>query len=112
MTDAADLGFAPSDPAFIADPYPVLAGLRDAGFEVPVPQGGYFALADASPLGVTDAVSFCLELPDRAGVVGVPASAFHDDPEAGRTLVRFAFCKKDEVLDEGVRRLRTLRATG
>ena len=84
-------------------------GLRSAGFEVPMPQGGYFAIADAAPLGVTDATSFCLELPDRAGVVGVPAAAFHDDAEAGATLVRFAFCKRDEVLDEGVRRLAGLR---
>ncbi|WP_239100498.1 pyridoxal phosphate-dependent aminotransferase [Phycicoccus sp. CSK15P-2] len=84
----------------------LVAGLRDVGFEVPVPQGGYFVVADAAPLGVEDAVSFCLELPERAGVVGVPASAFYDDARAGRSLVRLAFCKRPEVLDEGVRRLR------
>ena len=87
----------------------LVAGLRAAGFDVPVPQGGYFGLADAAPPGVTDATAFCLELPDRAGVVGVPASAFHDDPEAGATLVRFAFCKQDAVLDEGIRRLAAVR---
>ncbi|MBD3782282.1 MAG: pyridoxal phosphate-dependent aminotransferase [Micrococcales bacterium] len=87
----------------------LVAGLRQAGFEVPVPEGGYFVLADAGPLGVVDAEAFCLELPDRAGVVGVPASAFHDDLEASRTLVRFAFCKEDAVLDEGCRRLAGLR---
>jgi N-succinyldiaminopimelate aminotransferase len=84
-------------------------GLRGAGFEVPVPQGGYFVVADAAPLGVEDAVSFCLDLPDRAGVVGVPASAFHDDLEASRTLVRFAFCKQEEVIAEACRRLTALR---
>ncbi|MBM6400421.1 pyridoxal phosphate-dependent aminotransferase [Phycicoccus sonneratiae] len=88
----------------------LVAGLRAAGFAVPVPEGGYFVLADAAPLGVVDAETFCLELPDRAGVVGVPASAFHDDLEASRSLVRFAFCKRDEVLDEACRRLEALRA--
>ena len=82
---------------------------RTAGFDVPVPEGGYFVVADAAPLGVSDAVPFCLELPETAGVVGVPASAFYDDAEAGRTLVRFAFCKRDDVLDEGIRRLGALR---
>ena len=83
-------------------------GLRRAGMEVSVPAGGYFVVADAAPLGAVDALSFCHELPARAGVVGVPVSVFHDDPEAGRTLVRFAFCKRDEVLDEACRRLATL----
>jgi len=87
----------------------LVAGLRAAGFDVPVPEGGYFVVADAGPLGVDDAVSFCLELPDRAGVVGVPASAFHDDPDAARTLVRFAFCKQEAVIDEACRRLARLR---
>ena len=38
-------------------------------------------------------------------MVGVPVSVFHDDPEAARTLVRFAFCKADGVLAEAVSRL-------
>lgn len=87
----------------------LVAGLRGAGFDVTVPEGGYFVMADAAPLGVADGEAFCFELPDLAGVVGVPASVFHDDPDAGRTLVRFAFCKRDEVLDEAVRRLGGLR---
>ena len=68
-----------------------------------------FAIADAAPLGATDGLAFCRELPVRAGVVGVPVSVFCDDKEASRTLVRFAFCKRDEVLEEAVRRLSALR---
>jgi N-succinyldiaminopimelate aminotransferase len=83
----------------------LVTGLRSAGLEVSVPQGTYFVVADAAPLGAVDALEFCRELPRRLGVVGVPVSVFHDDPEAARTLVRFAFCKRDEVLHEAVRRL-------
>ncbi|HET9021604.1 MAG TPA: pyridoxal phosphate-dependent aminotransferase [Ornithinibacter sp.] len=84
-------------------------GLRRAGMTVSVPLGTYFVVADAAPLGAEDAFAFCHELPARAGVVGVPVSVFHDDPEAARTLVRFAFCKEDAVLDEACRRLAALR---
>ena len=84
-------------------------GLRQAGMEVSVPRGTYFVIADAAPLGAVDALAFCHELPARAGVVGVPVSVFHDDVDAARTLVRFAFCKRDDVLDEACRRLATLR---
>ena len=80
-------------------------GLRALGCEVSVPQGGYFVNADVAPLGVGDARAWCLELPERAGVVAIPTSAFYGDPEAGRTLVRFAFCKRPEVIDEAVGRL-------
>jgi N-succinyldiaminopimelate aminotransferase len=88
----------------------LVGGLRDAGLTVSVPSGTYFVIADAAPLGATDALAFCRELPARAGVVGVPVSVFHDDPQAARTLVRFAFCKKDEVLREAVDRLHRLRS--
>ena len=84
-------------------------GLRRAGMEVSVPRGTYFVVADAAPLGAVDALEFCLEMPGRAGVVGVPVSVFHDDVDAARTLVRFAFCKQDDVLDEACRRLAALR---
>jgi N-succinyldiaminopimelate aminotransferase len=83
----------------------LVGGLQAAGLQVSVPDGTYFVVADAAPLGAQDALSFCRELPGRAGVVAVPVSVFHDDPEAARTLVRFAFCKRDEVLHEAVARL-------
>lgn len=83
----------------------LVAGLRSAGLEVAVPAGTYFVVADAAPLGATDGLEFCRELPSLAGVVGVPVSVFHDDVDAARTLVRFAFCKRDEVLAEAVERL-------
>ena len=86
----------------------LVAGLQAAGLEVSVPGGTYFVVADAAPLGAVDALAFCRELPGRAGVVGVPVSVFHDDVDAARTLVRFAFCKKDEVLREAVERLSRL----
>ncbi len=52
--------------------------------------------------------AFCRELVERAGVVAIPTSAFYDDADAGRTLVRFAFCKRPHVLDEALARLRRL----
>jgi N-succinyldiaminopimelate aminotransferase len=84
-------------------------GLREVGFEVFEPAGTYFVTADVRPLGYDDGVAFCRDLPTRCGVVAIPHQVFYDDPEAGRPLVRFAFCKKDEVLDEAVDRLHRLR---
>jgi N-succinyldiaminopimelate aminotransferase len=87
------------------------AGLRAAGFEVSQPQAGYFLVADAAPLGVTDAADFCRALPGLAGVVGVPLSAFvHPDRRDGfSTLVRFAFCKKVDLLERAAAQLAELR---
>jgi N-succinyldiaminopimelate aminotransferase len=83
-------------------------GLRRAGCGVSVPQGTYFVNADVAPLGVSDAGDWCRELPARVGLVAIPTSAFYDDPEAGRTLVRFAFCKRTAVIEEAVDRLAAL----
>lgn len=85
----------------------LVAGLDAAGFTTSVPQSGYFAVADAAALGETDAAAFCRELPHRAGVVGVPVTAFvHPDRrDSVRSLVRFAFCKRREVLEEAATRL-------
>jgi N-succinyldiaminopimelate aminotransferase len=81
-------------------------GLSAAGFEVLHPEGTYFTVTDAAPLGCVDAMEFCRELPARAGVVAIPVSVFYDHPDVGRTLVRFACCKRDEVLAEAVNRLK------
>ena len=80
-------------------------GLRAAGFTVYPPQGTYFVVADAAPLGVDDGAAFCWRLPETVGVAAVPVSVFCLDPDLGRTLVRFAFCKREEVLAEAARRL-------
>ena len=83
------------------------AGLRAAGFTVFPPQGGYFTVADASALGGTDAAEFCRALPEHAGVVAVPLTAFvaesHRHDYAG--LVRFAACKRVEILEDAAKRL-------
>ena len=84
-------------------------GLRHAGLTTFTPQGTYFVVTDAAAAGATDGVEFCLGLPERVGVVAVPMSVFYDDRDAGRTLVRFAFCKRPEVLAEAVARLKGLR---
>ncbi len=85
-------------------------GLVAAGLEVFPPAGTYFVTADIGSIGEDDAVAFCRALPHRAGVVAVPNSVFYDDPDpTARRLVRFAFCKRPEVLEEAVRRLSALR---
>jgi N-succinyldiaminopimelate aminotransferase len=77
------------------------AGLEAAGLEVLRPAGTYFANVDCK----RDGVAFCRELVERAGVVAIPTSVFYDDEEAGRSLVRFAFCKRESVIDEAAGRL-------
>jgi N-succinyldiaminopimelate aminotransferase len=81
------------------------AGLAEVGFEVYRPAGTYFVTTDIRGLGEQDGMEFCRELPRRARVVAIPSSVFYDDRAAGRTQVRFAFCKKEEVLREALARL-------
>lgn len=85
------------------------AGLTEAGLTTFVPEGTYFAMSDVTELGWSTGMDFCLALPERAGVVAVPAEVFYDDPDspgAGRHLVRWAFCKEETVIDEAMDRLR------
>jgi len=87
------------------------AALTEIGFEVHDSAGTYFLCADPRPLGFDDSTAFCEQLPNRAGVAAIPMSAFCDPggaTEAWNHLVRFAFCKRDETLDEAIRRLGAL----
>ncbi len=103
------------DDAYFADAAAALArkheilgaGLREAGFTVHAPQGGYFTVADATALGGADAAAFCRALPERAGVVAIPLTAFVSEAHRGEYsgLVRFAACKRVDVLEEAAARL-------
>ncbi|MGW0551809.1 pyridoxal phosphate-dependent aminotransferase [Streptomyces altiplanensis] len=84
------------------------AGLADAGFEVYRPAGTYFVTTDIRPLGETDGFAFCRALPERCGVVAVPNAVFYDHREEGAPFVRFAFCKRTDVLQDAVARLKGL----
>ena len=84
-------------------------GLENAGFTVFVPAGTYFVTADIRPLGISDGREFCLTLPQTCGVVAVPNVVFYDNKDEGRHLVRFAFCKRLEVLESAVLRLMSLK---
>ncbi|GAA3159584.1 pyridoxal phosphate-dependent aminotransferase [Planomonospora alba] len=86
----------------------LVSGLSAAGFGVYRPAGTYFVQADIRPLGFTDGLVLARELPSLAGVVAVPTQVFYARPDRGRHFVRFAFCKRDEVIDEAVTRLRKL----
>jgi N-succinyldiaminopimelate aminotransferase len=85
-------------------------GLEAVGFEVFLPKGTYFVTTDIRSLGDDDGMAFCRSLPKRCRVVAIPNVVFYDDVDAGRPLVRFAFCKRMGVLDEAVDRLSTLRS--
>ena len=84
------------------------AGLSEIGFEVYPPEGTYFVIADIKPLGERDGIEFCRTLPRRVGVVAIPAAVLYDHAEAARTQVRFAFCKRPEILTEALARLSRL----
>ncbi|MFI5510177.1 pyridoxal phosphate-dependent aminotransferase [Mycobacterium sp. NPDC051804] len=87
--------------------------LDDLGFEVHDSFGTYFLCADPRPLGFDDSTEFCAQLPEKAGVAAIPMSAFCDagaaHADAWNHLVRFAFCKRDDTLDEAIRRLGVLK---
>ncbi len=82
-------------------------GLADLGFRVYRPQGTYFLTTDTGPFDSPDGMDFCRQLPRRAGVVAIPHQVFYDDLAAGAPLVRWAFCKRPEVIDAALDRLRT-----
>ena len=92
------------------------AALTDIGFDVHNSSGTYFLCADPRPLGYHDSTAFCADLPQRVGVAAIPMTAFCDPAaahaEQWKHLVRFAFCKRDDTLDEAIRRLQTLRPAG
>ena len=75
--------------------------------------GSYFLCADPRPLGYDDSTAFCAALPERVGVAAIPMTAFCDpaaeDYKEWNHLVRFTFCKRDDTLDEAIRRLERLR---
>jgi N-succinyldiaminopimelate aminotransferase len=84
-------------------------GLAALGFTVFRPQGTYFATTDITSIGEEDGVAFCYSLAERCGVVAVPSAVFYEHPEEGRPLVRWAFCKRPELLDEALTRLEKVR---
>jgi N-succinyldiaminopimelate aminotransferase len=82
-------------------------GLVDIGFDVYVPDGTYFITTDVTPLGSKDGIEFCQSLPGWCGVVAIPNVVFYDNADVGRPQVRFTFCKRREVLEAAVDRLRS-----
>jgi N-succinyldiaminopimelate aminotransferase len=86
--------------SFVAKRDRLCAGLDAAGLEPLRPAGTYFVNARVEG----DGAAFCRDLPARAGVVAIPTSVFYDSG-VGDSLVRFAFCKRDEVIDEAAARL-------
>ncbi|MBT4531208.1 MAG: aminotransferase class I/II-fold pyridoxal phosphate-dependent enzyme [Phycisphaerae bacterium] len=86
----------------------LVEGLRDVGFNVLSPEGTYFVLADHTPFGFSDDISFCHHLVKICGVVGIPPSAFYSRSNEGKGLVRFAFCKGLDTLNNAVERLQGL----
>ena len=81
------------------------SGLAELGFGILPSEGTYFLTTDVRPLGYTDGLEFCREIPERAGVVAIPHQALCDDPEVGAPYVRWAFCKRPSVLQEALERL-------
>ena len=88
----------------------LVAGLQEIGFDVHVPAGTYFLMAGFSELGFEDDREFARHLISEAGVVAIPPSVFYNRPEDGRGLIRFAFCKDEEILTEAIDRMAVLRS--
>lgn len=88
----------------------LVAALHETPFVPLEPQGGYFVIADSSALSYEDDVALCTALPERVGVVAIPPSAFYSEAHKSlaKSLVRFAYCKTDEAILEGGRRLQGL----
>jgi aminotransferase len=83
----------------------LMPALAEAGFRCFRPRGAYYVMTDISAFGYPDDVAFTQYLVKEIGVAAVPGSSFYNDPRDGARQVRFAFCKRDETLDEAGRRL-------
>ena len=90
----------------------LLGALRDVGFRCAMPEGAYYILADFGEISDEDDTTFAKRLAREARVASVPGSSFFSVPERGRSLIRFAFCKKFETLEEAGRRLREFARRG
>jgi aspartate/methionine/tyrosine aminotransferase len=88
----------------------LVPALEEAGFRCFLPRGAYYVMTDISRFGYTDDLAFTKYLVSEIGVAAVPGSSFYRDPKDGAQQVRFAFCKRDETLDEAAKRLRTLKS--
>jgi aspartate/methionine/tyrosine aminotransferase len=87
----------------------LIPALEDAGFRCFLPRGAYYVMTDISAFGYADDLGFTKYLVSEIGVAAVPGSSFYRDPRDGAQQVRFAFCKRDETLDEAAKRLRKVR---
>ncbi len=89
----------------------LIPALSEAGFRCYQPKGAYYVMTDISAFEFADDVAFTRHLVEEVGVAAVPGSSFYSDPRDGAHQVRFAFCKRDQTLDEAGRRLKQLHAS-
>jgi aspartate/methionine/tyrosine aminotransferase len=87
----------------------LMPALTEAGFRCFRPRGAYYVMTDISAFGFSDDVTFTKHLVKEIGVAAVPGSSFYNDPKDGAKQVRFAFCKREETLDQAAARLLTLK---
>jgi aspartate/methionine/tyrosine aminotransferase len=111
---AAALGLPPAYYKQLAEGYRVrrdllLPALTDAGFSCYRPRGAYYVMTDISAFGFPDDVAFTKNLVQEIGVAAVPGSSFYSNPRDGARQVRFAFCKRNDTLNEAAIRLQRLR---
>ena len=109
VAEGLSWGSAYTDPlarAYQARRDRLVGGLSDLGLDLTTTHSTYFVAADVRSLGFDDDMDFCQRLPAAVGVAAIPCSVFFDDPADGEGWVRFAFCKSDALLDEGLDRLR------
>lgn len=88
----------------------LIPALAEAGFHCFRPRGAYYVMTDIRGFQFADDLAFTQHLVKEIGVAAVPGSSFYHDPRDGAQQVRFAFCKRDQTLDEAGRRLKRLRA--
>ncbi|XP_020238892.1 uncharacterized protein LOC109817949 isoform X2 [Cajanus cajan] len=84
----------------------LVEGLKDVGFRVFPPSGTYFVIVDHTPFGLENDVAFCEYLIKEVGVAAIPTSVFYLNPEEGKNLVRFTFCKDEGTLRAAVERMK------
>jgi aminotransferase len=87
----------------------LIPALAEAGFRCFRPRGAYYVMTDISAFGYSDDIAFARHLVQEIGVAAVPGSSFYSDPRDGARQVRFAFCKREETIDEAARRLNKLK---